>query len=488
MRVSLIYIQTVEGNNVNPPLGLMYVAAAAERAGHVVQFMDVDPTVIDVIERVRTFAPDLVGLSFLTTEFDKAQHLSYELKKTFPSLILCCGGVHTTLDTENVLRTFDVDFCIVGEGENTFLEVCDNFEKRLPYDHVKGVWLLKEGLMVKNPLRELIDDLDSLPFPARHLIDYSNIYLTFPGCIKGKYTPSSTAIMAGRGCAFNCNYCAAQKLLGRNYRLRSPDNVVKEIIHLQRVYDIKGILFQDSTLTTKKKWIMSLCEEIIRRNVKFVWSCNTRVNTVDAEMVRQMKKAGCIQMEYGIESGSPKILKILNKRISHEQAINAFRTTESAGIRTGASFMLGNPDEEISDIQMTFDLAKKLNASYTIFFFTIPYPGTELWEIARKREMIPENVSFGTDWNIRAAENPIMNTNISADQLRYYRSKFQNYFFLRNYLRINNLIVGLNLLGIMIRNPIAVWNGCKRVVRYKRWDSLVEEILVAYRKSLSRYY
>ena len=233
---------------------------------------------------------------------------------------------------------------------------------------------------------------------------------------------------------------------------------------------------------------MSLCEEIIRRNVKFVWSCNTRVNTVDAEMVRQMKKAGCIQMEYGIESGSPKILKILNKRISHEQAINAFRTTESAGIRTGASFMLGNPDEEISDIQMTFDLAKKLNASYTIFFFTIPYPGTELWEIARKREMIPENVSFGTDWNIRAAENPIMNTNISADQLRYYRSKFQNYFFLRNYLRINNLIVGLNLLGIMIRNPIAVWNGCKRVVRYKRWDSLVEEILVAYRKSLSRYY
>lgn len=487
MRISLIYVQTVEGNNVNPPLGLMYVAAAAREAGHDIQLIDVDPTEIDVPGRVRAFNPDLVGLSFLTTEFDKARTLSRELKKTLHGVTLCCGGVHTTLDAENVLRLFDVDFCVVGEGEMTFLEVCKRIEAGGSYDDVKGICLLKNGQVTKNPPRELIEDLDSLPHPARDLIDFSNIYLTFPGCIKGKYT-RSTAIMAGRGCNFNCAYCAAPKLHGRRYRLRSPQNIVQEIIHLKEAYGVKGILFQDSTLTSNRKWIISLCEEIIGRGVKFIWSCNTRVDCVDIEMLRLMRKAGCIQAEYGVESGSPKILKVLNKRITPEKAISAFRMTESVGIRAGASFMLGNPDEEISDLEMTFDLAKRLNASYTVFFFTMPYPGTELWEIAGRRNLIPDNVEYGTQWNIRAAESPLMNAKIPADRLQRYRAAFQNHFFLRNYLKLNNVVVGLQLLGIMAKNPLVTREGIKRVLKYKRLDSLVEETLAAYRKSLYRYY
>jgi len=488
MRVSLIYIQTIEGNNVNPPLGLLYIAAVAREAGHQIQFMDIDPTMIDIVPQIKEFNPDIIGLSFLTTEYDKAKNVALTLNKEMPQSILCSGGVHTTLDTENVLRSFPLDFCVTGEGENTFLEICDCLEKGIPYDDVKGIAYIKVGRFVKTPLRDMIEDLDSLPFPARDLINFEKFYLTFPGCIKGRYV-KSTAIMAGRGCNFNCHYCAAQKLLGpgRQYRLRTPKNVVDEVAYLQETYGIKGVLFQDSTFTANKKWTTALCEEIINRGVKFVWSCNTRVNTVTLEMMKLMKKAGCVQIEYGVESGSPKILKILNKQMKPQQAIDAVSMTESVGIRVGASFMLGNPDENVTDLEMTFNLAKKLNASYTVFFFTIPYPGTELWTIARERKLIPEKVKYGTDWNIRAAESPLMSSSISSDDLQKSRAKYQNHFFVRNYFRINNVVIGLNLLLVILKNPAASMRGIIRVVKYRRWDSFIEEMLVAYRKSLLRY-
>ena len=487
MKLVLIYIQTMEGNNVNPPLGVMSLAAVARAAGHDVTFYDVDPDEIDVLRKIQTLLPDLVGLSFLTTEVDKAKRLSYSIKKAMPGVMLCCGGIHTTLDTESVLRRFSVDFCVVGEGERALLEICKRIEGNRSLDDVKGVWLLRDDQVIKNPRQDLMKDLDSLPFPARDLVNFDKIYMTFPGCIKGKYI-RSTAIIAGRGCNFSCNYCAANKLMGRKTRLRSPANVVDEIIYLQNTYGAKGILFQDSTLTANRKWAIALCEEIIRRNVRFVWSCNNRVDCVDNELLHLMKQAGCIQVEYGIESGSPKILRILNKQITPQQAIDAVRMTESVGIRAGASFMLGNPDENITDLEMTFNLAKNLNASYTVFFFSIPYPGTELWEIARERNLIPDNISYGSDWNIRAAEVPLMSTNISSDDLQKFRAKLQNYFFVRNYFRISNLVIGFQLVWIMILNPSVVLRGVKRIIKYKRWDSLVEDILVSYRKGLSKYY
>lgn len=487
MKISLLYVQTVEGNNVNPPLGLMYVAAVAREAGYEVQFMDVDPTEFNVVERVCQFSPHVIGLSFLTTEYGKAMKLSQELKKAMPGAILCCGGVHTTLDTENVLRNFAVDFCVVGEGELTFIEACKRIESGQPYEDINGICFLKNNIMVKTPHRELIKNLDALPYPARDLVNFSKIYLSFPGCIKGSYV-KSTAVNAGRGCNFNCAYCAAPKMHSRVYRLRSPENVVQEIAYLQNTYSIKGVLFQDSTLTANRKWITNLCNEIIKRRIKFVWSCNTRVDCVNAELLQIMKKAGCIQVEYGVESGSPKILKLMNKRVDPEKAVFAVKTAQALGIRVGASFMLGNPDEEISDLEMTFELAKRINACYTIFFFSIPYPGTEFWEIAKERNLLPKKVIFGTDWNIRASEVPLMSSNIPADRLQYYRAKFQNHFFFRNYFRFNNMIIGLQLLQIMLKNPSTTWRGIKRVLKYKRVDSFIEEILVAYRKSLYKYY
>ncbi len=483
MKLVLIYVQTLEGNNVNPPLGVLYLAAVARDAGHDVTFLDVDPDEIDITDKLQKLSPDMVGLSFLTTEFAKAQKLSFTIKKVLPDVLLCCGGIHTTLDTENVLRTFSVDFCVVGEGEKALLQICERVENKKSYSDVKGVWLIKDNQLIKNPRQELIEDLDSLPFPARDIVNFEKYYLTFPGCIKGKYV-RSTAVIAGRGCNFSCNYCAANKLMGKKVRLRSPKNVVDEIVHLQKTYGVKGILFQDSTLTANKKWAIALCNEIIERNAKFVWSCNTRVDCVDRDLLKIMKQAGCIQVEYGVESGSSKILKLLNKKTRPELAIEAFKATKENNIRAVASYMLGNPGEDRNDLEMTFDLSKKLYADYSVFFFSIPYPGTELWDIAIKSKLIPENISFDTNWNIRAAEVPLMSSNVSAEELQEFRAKLQNHFFIRNYFRFNNFVIGFQLLWIILLNPSVLVKGIKRIIKYKRFDSLVEEVLVSYRKNL----
>ncbi|MFC1577177.1 hypothetical protein ACFL3N_02435 [Candidatus Omnitrophota bacterium] len=162
--------------------------------------------------------------------------------------------------------------------------------------------------------------------------------------------------------------------------------------------------------------------------------------------------------------------------------------TQNAGIRVGATFMLGNPGEDTNDLQMTFDLAKELKADYTIFYFATPYPGTKLEEIARKRNLIPSDASYGNRWNLRTAGLPLMCENIYEGDFKLYRAKFQNYFFVRNYFRFNNIIVALQILWIMLRYPSTIRRAIAKVLKYKRLAFLFEEVMIGYRKKLYRYY
>jgi radical SAM superfamily enzyme YgiQ (UPF0313 family) len=293
--------------------------------------------------------------------------------------------------------------------------------------------------------------------------------------------------MAGRGCYFNCSFCSVEKMFGRGCRLRSPNNILQEVIYLQKTYGVKGIYFVDSTLTANRKWMISFCGEIIRQNVKFIWAGNTRADNVDIEMLKLMRKSGCVQLDYGVEHGSLKILKMFNKLISPQKTISAINMTRDAGIRIGATFMVGNPDEKLEDLQMTFNLAKKLKANYTVFFFSIPFPGTRLWEIAKARNLIPDDVNYDSQWNIRTG-SPLMAENISAKELEILRAKFQNHFFIRNYFNLSNVIIQIYLLRIMLKYPLIAWKEIKKALRYKRWDLFVEGALVAYRRNLYKYY
>jgi len=487
MRIYFVFVQTLEANNVFPPLGTMYVAAAVRAAGHDVKLLDVDPNVFDVVKKVRDYSPDVVGLSFMTPEYEKARVLSFQLKKALPKTILCCGGVHPTADPESVLRSFDVDFCIKGEGDVSFVEVCKRIDSSFPYDNVAGVCLLKNQQFIANRNPPPVD-VDTLPLPARDLINFDKIYLTFPGVVRGRYV-KSTIVMAGRGCLYNCSFCAVKLMFGNRYSLRQPESVIQEVVHLQKTYGVKGIRFQDSTFTSDRKWTMKFCEEVLRRNVKFVWTCDTRANCVDEGLLAMMKKAGCIQVDYGLESGSPRLLKSFSKGVKPAVAVAAVEMTRKAGIRVGASFIIANIDEEEEDLEQTFGFAKKVNADYSVFHFLVPYPGTKIREIALEKGLIKENdPPYGPQFGFRSVEYPMITHKLSVETLQAYRSKMQNYFFLRNYLGSQNLIIYFHLFWLILKNPRIAWKSMKKAASEKRLDSFIESILIPYRKSLYKYY
>ena len=253
MRVTLVNSQVLDGNNVVPPLGLMYIAAVLEKAGHKIQIYDADPEFHDsIVNEIKAFNPDLIGLSFLTVGYQRAFNLTKKLKKELPNATYCSGGVHTTVKPTETMNEFGLDFIVVGEGENTIIEVCEKLEKNESLAGVKGVMYREDGKIVDTGRREMIKDLDSIPFPSRHLIDMTP-YLKPPGIIRGFATKNQTTIVTSRGCPFKCIYCGSHNIFGRQTRRRSVKNVVDEIEHLHKTYGIKGIYYCDDTFTLSPK-------------------------------------------------------------------------------------------------------------------------------------------------------------------------------------------------------------------------------------------
>ena len=313
MRVTLVNAQVLDGNNVVPPLGLLYIAAVLEKAGHKVQIFDADPEYQStMMKEIKDFNPELVGLSFLTVAYERAFNLCKDLKKELPDVKFCAGGVHTTVKPHDTLKEFDLDFIVVGEGEDTIIEVCEKLEKKEGLAGVNGVMYRENGEVIVTEKRDMIKDLDSIPFPARHLIDMTP-YLMPPGIIRGYAEKNQTTIVTSRGCPFKCIYCGSHNIFGRRTRRRSVKNVVDEVEHLVKNYGMKGIYYCDDTFTLSAKWVREYCDELKKRNLNIKWACQSRVDQTDRELMTRMKESGLVQLDFGVESGSEKILKVLGK-------------------------------------------------------------------------------------------------------------------------------------------------------------------------------
>jgi len=387
-----------------PPLGLAWVASYLESKGYGVDLVDsqVDPRSVEDI--IRAAKPRIVGIAGTS----HTRYVSFDAagtaKKIDDRIITVYGGSHATFTAEDTLKNVqDIDAVVVGEGEETMYEIAESVLRgKGSLDEIKGMSFRKDGRVVHNPGRPRIETLETLPFPARHLMDIKKYDLTMdflgvPG----------TSVMTSRGCPINCSYCSASAMFGVTLTLRSAKDVVDEIEMLIKDFGFQGIKFFDSTLTLRKDHINSLCEEITRRKLKFPWECEVRVNTVNKDLLKKMQKAGCYYVDFGVESASPRILKLMHKGITLEQVENIFRWTKDLGILTKVFFTFGHIEETIADSMETIRFIDKHQehiASPGIGVGIKIYPGTTVERYAYQIGCLTRDFSWTAPYHSEDAE------------------------------------------------------------------------------------
>jgi radical SAM superfamily enzyme YgiQ (UPF0313 family) len=358
-----------------PPLGLAYIGANLEQIGLKPELFDALALGVKYNEmksEIEKKKPDIVIMNTATITFSEDLGVVKSIKESFPDTKIILVGTHVTAMPRMCLKEKEIDFIIQGETDYTVRELVESADKG--YEKIRGLGFRKGNKIVLNPPRKPIENLDEVPFPARHLIPKNGKYFN-PFAKKMPYT---TAI-SSRGCPYQCIYCSSVILYGNKFRARSAENVVDEI-ELVKSQGCKEIFYRDETLTFDKKRIIKICDLIKERKIDISWMCNTRVDTVDRNLLQKMKNAGCHMVKFGVESGNQEVLNKLKKGITIHSIKKAFKASRDVGISTVAHFMFGNPDETIEQINQTISLSKKINPDYASFNITTPYPGTPLFE------------------------------------------------------------------------------------------------------------
>ncbi len=431
-----------------PPLGIAWLAAVLRENGFkdisLIDSMANRYSNEDIIDLLKKQGPDIIGISFGTQIRFSTFDLARLIKKNFPGVPLVVGGPHPTLTSQDTLENIpEIDIVVRGEGEISFLNLVKEIEKKGSLENVKGISFRdKKGEIVHNPDETAIEDLDSLPLPARDLLPMERYEQTTNLSKK-----RSTNIMTSRGCPYRCVFCSVSKQWGHRIRQRSAKNVVDEIEFLLKNYPfLEGIRFFDDTFTINKPRVLEICDEIIKRKLSFVWECEARANTIDSEIVQAMKRAGCEFIDLGVESGSNKILKNIKKDITVEQAIEAVKVIKKAGIGLKIFIMHGLPGETYEDIKKTVFLSRylchKLKADGATQGITIIYPGTELEKIAKEMGTLPKDFSWSKYYIVDKQYPPLVDDcphmpifeqpNLTYEQLFQYVKRAKMAYFLRH--------------------------------------------------------
>jgi anaerobic magnesium-protoporphyrin IX monomethyl ester cyclase len=356
-----------------PPLGLGYIAAYLKQNGISVEI--VDCTFLNqeqALKKIIESNPIIIGIQSMYSMRKKSLELAKTLREHCKLLV--AGGALPTTEPKTFLNDFDI--VVIGEGEQTMLDIANAYKNKSNLNQIKGIAYkdTSTGEIKLTPSRGLINDIDRLPPPSRELFEnchYQNYYY-------GKFGYKTTAIMTSRGCPFTCDFCS-RPIFGNDFRARSAENVADEVEEAIRL-GYNRIWFADDCFTLNRKRLVEVCEEIINRGLRIDWECLSRVDTLDSETANKMKQAGCIRMFFGIESGNDSILKIMNKQITTKQAYRATQICKKQGIKTGAFFILGYPGENAKTILNTVKFASSLPLDYLSFTLPYPIPGTPLFE------------------------------------------------------------------------------------------------------------
>jgi len=363
------------------PLGLGYIARVLLDDGHEVQVLDINAhrwSTDEVERRLRRADFEVVGITGMVTEFAPVRWLSKLVKEINPSAQVILGGGLPTAFPRLVLEKTQVDIAVVGEGEVTIRELAESFVAGTPVSEVKGIWYREGDNLRTTQPRELIEDLDTVPLPARHLFPIER-YIQNPVPYLRMFDRNvvSTNMVSSRGCPYRCVYCF-HGLWGYRFRARSADNIVAEIKLLRDEYGINGIFFMDDTFVLDRKRLLAICDRLIEEDLGMLWVASGRVNLMDRQMLEKMRAAGCRTILYGIESGSQQILDEMRKSVTVEQARQAVLDTWRAGILPIGYLMIGMFGETRQTVEETVRFCNETGL-VSGFSYATPFPGTELY-------------------------------------------------------------------------------------------------------------
>ena len=367
----------------------------------------------EVRRTISDFAPDVVCLTVMTAKYDSALNISNIAKTVNKDCKVIWGGPHPTIEPEGVLRNSSVDFAVRGEGEITLSELIsvlseDWTPSSSKLERINGLSYKADGGIKHNSPRGLIEDLDTLPFPSRDKVLFSERYL-----------PSSWGdIITLRGCPFRCGYCSAHNIWTRRVRYKKPEKVIEEIRYVISKYGNKEFYFWDDSFTLDRNRALELCGLLKNIGTRISWGCTTRVDLLDDAIIKAMKSAGCSSISIGIETGSENMIKAIHKDITRDMVINAVSLLDKYNLKYDAFFMVGFPEETKEDIKKTFDLMKSLKKGRVCFSIFTPYPGTEQYDIAKSYGLISDSPDWSR-FSHQSNENHFMK-NITKDEFKKY--------------------------------------------------------------------
>ena len=364
-----------------PPLGLAYVAAALEKAGFQVSMLDnyqLHKPIDYVKQEIKRLNPEIIGITCGSVTYERCIETAKAAKEVLPSCKIVVGGWHPSYMPDSMLQHPEIDYVVMGEGEEAMVELATLITKgqdERAIAKIPGVACRIDGKNVKNPPK-IIKDLDQVPFPARHLLPM-DIYDRRIAYFKAAPADFVNVI---RGCPYSCNYCETQKLWGQKCRAFSPSRVVDELEYMIKNYGSKGIYFIGDNFTINKKQTIEICHLMKQRKLDLEWACDTRVDLISRDLLKEMKDAGCQTIFFGVQSGSPRILKKLNINLTLEQFIQGFKMCRQEGIQIACSFLLGIPGETIDEMEATFKFAKKLDPDWCQFNVYVACPDSALYQ------------------------------------------------------------------------------------------------------------
>ncbi len=437
---------------LHPPIMLGYATAICRDSGHEVDLIDAPALEIgeeQAIKRIAGLEPQYVVMLTSTASVKSDAALAKKISKETGAKTIAVGMHATAVPKDTLHRGFD----IVARGEYDY--TIKDIAKGTGFEKIEGISFKKGKRIIHNKERPLIRNLDDLPFPAREFLPNEKYYSAL-------YKNPFTFVLAGRGCPHQCIYCAGPQLMsGRGYRMRSPENVVAELKHLKENFNLKSVLFNDDTLNVNKKYLLKLCDLIVKEKINIPWIAYSRVDSVDREIASAMRKAGCFLVKVGFESGCDELLKAMKKgpKATTGQARKAVKCFKEAGIQIHGTFVFGMPGETAKTMRKTVDFAKQLDLDFVQFSVAQPYPGTEFYKYLESKNCL--RFKEWSDYlDCKGRITPIFEyPNLSRQEmLDWMRQAYREYYIRPHYIAkaLRQRLTNWNLMKTSLRSGISL--------------------------------